>query len=89
MHTTKDNNTIVIFSIAPADYTALTRILTFTPSNLTIDVPVPILNDDIVEGNETFCGLLDPQGQPAVTSPDEATVVITEDVNDSECYYEL
>ena len=71
--------------IAPADYTAVTRVLSFSPSELRVAVPVPIINDDILEGNETFFGRLDSQGQPIVADPADATVIITEDKNDSEC----
>ena len=68
------------------DYTAVTRILTFSPNDLRIEVVIPILNDDIVEADEIALGLLDPQGQQVITSPAQAVVVITEEANDSEGY---
>ncbi len=57
----------------------MVRILTFNASMLTNSIPVTIINDDIVEGNETFFGVLDPQGQPVITNPDTATVLIIAD----------
>ena len=49
-----------------------------------IPVPVSIINDTIVEGNETFVGLLDAQGQPVIVDPprEQAMVLITEDPAD-------
>lgn len=46
---------------------------------------VPILDDDVLEGNETFFAELDNQGQPAFLDPDRriATIVILEDTDDS------
>ena len=52
-----------------------------------VPVPVPIINDMIVEGNETFVGLLDAQGQPVIVDPprEQAIVLITEDPTDGMC----
>ena len=54
-----------------------------------IPVPVPIINDMIVEGNETFFGLLDAQGQPVIVDPprEQAMVLITEDPSDGIIIY--
>ncbi len=78
------NGFFMTLCLAPEDYTGLTQILTFTASMLSNGVPVTIINDDIVEGNETFFGVLSPQGQPVITNPDTATVLITEDPDDRE-----
>ena len=68
----------------PADYNATQVILTFSPGVDVIPVPVPIINDMIVEGNETFFGLLDAQGQPVIVDPprEQAMVLVTEDPTD-------
>src|SRR5262249_14169352 len=39
---------------APADYTAVTKTLTFGPGVRTQTVSIPIVNDTLIEGNETF-----------------------------------
>jgi hypothetical protein len=39
---------------APADYAAVNRILTFGPNIRSLTVPITIVNDTIVEGNETL-----------------------------------
>ena len=57
--------------------------LTFTPTTQSLDVPVTIFNDDIVEGPESFSGVLDNLGEPVNTSPGVATVTIMEDPADS------
>ena len=73
----------MIFYTAPSDYEGTSRLLTFSPSINMVPVEVNIINDDIVEGNETFFGILENQGQPVMTQPDRATVTIIEDANDS------
>ncbi len=70
---------------APADYTGTTQILTFTPTVTQTTVRVSIINDSIVENDETFTGLLT-IGNPddAFLVPDVATVTISgEDASDS------
>lgn len=76
-------NSNYFFSVEPADYSGVRILLTFGPLTQRMGVPVPIINDLIVEGNETFFGLLDSQGEPVITNPAQATVLITEDMNDS------
>ena len=73
----------MIFYTAPRDYEGTSRLLTFSPSINMVPVEVDIFNDGIVEGNETFFGILDNQGQPVMTRPDRAIVTIVEDANDS------
>ena len=60
-------------------------VLTFQPGVLNHSISVTILNDLIVEGNETFFVELDNQGQAATIQPDSevATVVILDDFVDS------
>jgi hypothetical protein len=41
-------------AIAPADYTAVSRALSFGPNVRTLTVPITIVNDSLVEGNETL-----------------------------------
>ena len=69
----------------PADYANTVTILTFGPTVNRVASPVVIFNDNIVENNETFFALLDPQGQPVEVDPprEQALVLIVEDVNDS------
>jgi hypothetical protein len=49
-----DFSTVNGTATAPADYTAVTKTLTFTPGVKTMTVSVPIINDGLIEGNETF-----------------------------------
>ena len=70
---------------APDDYTSTTISLTFTADDLmgsAMCVNITIINDVIVEGNQSFSvSLL--SGDPVVFSPtQQATVIITDD-NDS------
>lgn len=55
----------VYFIAAPSDYSSVSRIVTFTPSNSRlqeITVQVPIFSDQVIEGNEIFdCQLSSPQ----------------------------
>jgi hypothetical protein len=52
-----------------------------------VSVPIAIVNDSIVEEDETFSAVLDSTGQPVETSPTLGTVTITGDPSDSkECY---
>lgn len=77
----------VLISIpAPEDYGGTSILLTFSPNISNVQVPVPIINDDIVENDETFFGVLDNLGLTVVmTDPALATVLILEDNSDSKC----
>ncbi len=58
-------------------------VIQFSPSQLSVDVPVTILDDSIVEANESFFGLLtNPVGEPVNLNPDRTTVNIN-DIDDS------
>lgn len=89
----------LLFIIIILDYEARTFDLTFNSTILEVDIEILITDDAIVEGTETFsCSLLD-QGTSltVITSPDIATVVITEDPSDSKsdklklalCFYQV
>ena len=74
-------------STAPADYDATSIALLFGPDTdpAGIAVTVPIINDDIVEADETFFGTIVLSGiAPAGVSlnPDTAPVTIIEDITD-------
>jgi hypothetical protein len=71
------------FFVAPADYEGTVLVLTFTPTVSMVSVPIAIVNDSIVEEDETFSAVLDSTGQPVETSPALGTVTITEDPSDS------
>ncbi len=54
-------------------------VVQFSPSQLSVDVPVTILDDSVVEANENFFGLLtNPVGDPVNLNPDRATVTIND-----------
>ena len=69
-------------AIAGSDYTATTGTLNFGPGELSKNVSIPILNDDLFEnGNETFnLNLSSPTNGAIVTTP--STTIIIQD-NDS------
>ena len=49
-----DFNTVNGTATSPGDYAAVARTLTFGPGVRTVTVPVTIVNDSLIEGNETF-----------------------------------
>jgi hypothetical protein len=49
-----DFNTVNGSATAPADYAAVARTLTFGPGIRTLTVAIAIVNDTLIEGNETF-----------------------------------
>ena len=69
--------------VVSRDYTGTTVDLTFTPTQSTSVARVPLINDDILEGQEFFFGNLMNTPNLASASPNRATVTINEDVNDS------
>ncbi len=74
-----------VVTLVPADYEAVSGVFTFSPMVQRIGVNVTIINDEIVENDETFSAVLDAQGMPVDVSPDTATITIIEDTTDSEC----
>ena len=77
--TSLHNYIIVNYLVAAEDYVRATELLTFSPTTDANDVTVTIINDNIHEARETFFGILDAQGQPVITNPDTATVIIVDD----------
>ena len=71
-------------STAPADYLnqGLPITLQFTPTDGDEEVTVTIFNDDIVENDEMFAGVLSTIDRAVILGPDRASVQITEDPND-------
>lgn len=49
-----------------------------------IDIPVTIVNDSILEGNQLFFGNLGSPVGPITLDPDMATVIISDDAPDRE-----
>ena len=65
---------------SPADYTAADGTLTFNVGETEKLVWVPLVDDDLVEGDETFSVVLDNAvGAPISNSFDRATVTISDD----------
>ena len=66
--------------VAPADYQAVTRTITFSSSVSTVSVTVTIFDDSILESTENFVGnLTDPQSQTGISlTPSIANVNITD-----------
>ena len=64
--------------VAPADYQAVTRTITFSSSVSTVSVTVTIFDDSILESTENFVGnLTDPQSQTGISlTPSIANVNI-------------
>ncbi|HKG58451.1 MAG TPA: Calx-beta domain-containing protein, partial [Pyrinomonadaceae bacterium] len=70
---------------AGSDYTATSGTLTFAPGELSKDVSIPILNDNVFEnGNETFnLTLSGPTGAAILTTPDSTITVVDNDFRPS------
>ncbi len=73
-------------SIAPDDYTAETRTVTFLPGQTTVVVPVPTISDATVEAVEQFTATLSDPSEGVQLGDSEATVSITEDARKSTCF---
>jgi len=74
---TVDFQTTNVSATAGLDYGGLTNTLTFAPGERLKLVDIPILNDGLKEGNETFRVILsNPTGGAALGTPQSATVTI-------------
>jgi Calx-beta domain len=63
-----------------SDYTAVSGTLTFNPGVTQQTISIPITNDSVVEGNETFTVTLsNPSAGAALGTPSSATVTIVDD----------
>jgi hypothetical protein len=61
-----DFATVAGVATAPADYAAVSRTLTFGPGVRTQSIPITIVNDTLIEGNESFdVRLSNPRFSPA------------------------
>lgn len=73
----------IIFFLAPDDYTSVTKLLNFTSSTTQFLISVPIINDDLVELNETFIAnltLVSKVGLDVIIDPGQAVInIISED----------
>ena len=58
------------------DFSATSELLTFNATTLSIGISIPILDDDIVESDEMFFGVLFDIGDPVALSPHLANVTI-------------
>lgn len=78
-YSTHDNGTDPSSATASQDYSASTGTLTFGPSETMKQFTVPILDDAVYEGSETFfVTLSNPTGGAAVRAPSTAQVQISE-----------
>jgi uncharacterized repeat protein (TIGR01451 family) len=67
-------------ALAGLDYTAVATVVTFNAGQATRSVRIPILNDTLAEGNETFTlQLSDPTSGAGLGTPSTATVTIVDD----------
>ncbi|HEU4837007.1 MAG TPA: Calx-beta domain-containing protein, partial [Pyrinomonadaceae bacterium] len=66
---------------AGADYTAVSGTLTFAPGELSKNISIPIINDNLFEtGDETFnITLSNPIGGAVLTSPNSGTINLSDD----------
>lgn len=81
---TIDYATVDGTAIAGSDYTPATGTLTFLPGELSKIINIPVTNDNVFEGNETFGFVLSNPGGPGqveLLNPSSAVLTITD--NDS------
>ena len=79
------NGTILFSHIAPGDYTTVTQTLTFNSTTSSVDIQVPIIDDDLLEDPEMFFGMISNPSDSRVTlNPARANVTI-EDFEDGMC----
>jgi glucose/arabinose dehydrogenase len=75
-----DYRTIDATATAGNDYTAVSGRLTFAPGETSKTIDIPILNDTLLEGNESFNLTIDnPIGNAILLAPRTATVTIVDD----------
>ncbi len=81
-----DNIILSLLTKGGDDYQAATMEFTFTPDNQgeSQSVPVIISDDNDLEGNEVFLGLLNGSAPRLTVAPDETVITIID--NDSKCY---
>jgi uncharacterized repeat protein (TIGR01451 family) len=79
MDATVDYSTSDETALAGSDYTATSGTLTFTPTDTEKTFKIPILDDDIYEGDEAFAITLSNPSDATLGTPAEATVTISED----------
>ena len=58
------------------DYNGTSSLLIFNATTLSINISVPILDDDIFETDEVFFGELEDLGEPVIFNPGLANVTI-------------
>ena len=68
------------------DHVEITTDFTFSPGISRLCVNVPIVNDDILEGNEDFFTSLTTTDAAVILNPDEAMVSILEDPTDGKSH---
>jgi hypothetical protein len=76
---TVDYNTADGSATAPGDYTASTGTLTFPPGTVSQTISVPIVNDSVVEGTETFLVNLANPGNATVSTPTATGTIVDDD----------
>jgi GrpB-like predicted nucleotidyltransferase (UPF0157 family) len=63
-------------AVAPGDYTSTSGDLTFAPSETSKQISVPIINDTLIENDETFNVTLSAPSSATLGTPSTATVTI-------------
>ena len=78
----------ILHTAAPDDYSALQNLLTFTPGvNVSCTTVVPIIDDAVLEDNQTFSIVLSTEDPDVLLDPASAIVTIID--NDGEIAYLL
>ena len=78
----------ILHTAAPDDYSVLQNPLTFTPGvNVSCTTVVPIIDDTVLEDNQTFNVVLSTEDSKVLVDPASATVTIID--NDGEIAYLL
>ena len=76
------NDIIYYFAGIDADYTSGPYHVTFTPGDMSIPFSIPLIDDDIFEGNETFTLAIVPSDSISIS---DGTAIVTIVDNEGEC----
>ena len=77
---------LIVYTLE-SDFVGTTITIAISPGDTSAVISIPIINDDVLEGDERFDIVLQPQGNGVTTgSSRQATVIIANDDGETEEY---